>query len=245
MKEYSRSPDLAELLRMAIAANQANVHVSLPGSVEAYDAERQVADVKPLLRRPLVAADGTELDAESLPILMDVPIAFPRGGGFFMSLPLVRGDLVHLVFVERSMDQWLDGEGAETTPLDYRMHSLADAVAYPGLYPRGLPLADAHVENMVLGLDGDTAAHFRPDGEIHLGSDEATDYIALADLVKTEISALRDTVNSLVTAYNAHIHITTATVGASPTPGIISPTTSTATPPAAVGDVAATKVKAD
>lgn len=244
MKEYSRSPDLAELLRIALASHQTRIHVSLPGAIETYDAARQVADIKPLLRRPLVAADGTELDAESLPILMDVPVAFPRGGGFYLTFPLVKGDLVHLVFVERSMDQWLDKEGEETTPLDYRMHSLADAVAYPGLYPRGRALADAHAENLAIGLDGGSSAHFRPDGEIHLGSDGAADYVALAQLVKDEVTALRDTVNSLITAYNAHIHITTATVGVGP-PGVLSPTASSATPPAAVGDVAAGKVKAD
>lgn len=245
MREHSRSPDLAEVIRMALSAHQDKIHVSLPGAIEAYDAARQVADVKPLLRRPLVASDGTELEPESLPILMDVPVVFPRGGGFFISFPLAKGDLVHLVFVEKSMDQWLDGEGQETTPADFRMHSLSDAVAYPGLYPRGLALADAHAENLVVGRDGDAAAHFRPDGEIHLGSDGAADYVALAQLVKDEVTALRDTVNGLVSTYNSHIHTTTATIGAGAVPGIISAPTSTASAPAAVGDVAATKVKAD
>lgn len=245
MKEQSRTPTLAELIRMAVASMLSDVHVSLPGRVESYDPARQVVDVQPLLRRPVVASDGTELDAEAIPILMDVPVAFPRGGGGFQSWPLAAGDLVHLVFVERSMDTWQQGNGELTTPLDFRHHSLSDAVAYPGLYPRGLALSDAHAENMVWGFDGGAQVHVRPDGEVHLASNEPADYVALAQLVKDEISALRDTVNSLVTAYNAHIHVTTATVGASPTPGIISATTSTATAPAAVGDVAAEKVKAD
>ena len=245
MKERSRTPSLAELLKIAIDAGQAKLHVSLPGSVETYDPALQVADVQPLLRRTLVATDGTELDAETLPILRGVPVAFPRGGGGFLSFPLVKGDFVHLVFVERSMDQWLNGDGELTTPADFRMHSLSDPVAYPGLYPRGRALADAHAENLVWGFEGGAQVHVRPDGEVHLAANEAADYVALADLVKGEISALRDTVNSLVTAYNAHIHVTTATIGASPTPGVISPTTSTASPPAAVGDVAAEKVKAD
>ena len=38
---------------------------------------------------------------------------------------------------------------------------------------------------------------------------------------------LKSDFNALVTAYNSHIHITTATVGPSPTPGVIAPTTST------------------
>jgi len=35
--------------------------------------------------------------------------------------------------------------------------------------------------------------------------------------------------NNFVTAYNTHVHITTATVGATPTPGLIAATTSTGT----------------
>jgi len=245
MKERSRTPNLAELLRIAMEAERTTVHVSMPGAVEAYNVEAQTVDVKPLLRRVLVDVDGNELEPESLPILMDVPVAFPRGGGFFVTFPLAKGDLVHLVFVERSMDQWLGGDGAETTPLDYRMHSLSDAVAYPALYPSKRALGDAHAENLVLGLDGGSHIHIKPDGEVHLGSEPAADYVALAQLVKDEVTALRNTVNSLVTAYNAHIHITTATVGAGAVPGVISSTASQASPPAAVGDVAAEKVKAD
>jgi phage baseplate assembly protein V len=81
------------------------------------------------------------------------------------------------------------------------------------------------------------------DDVVHLGAKSAADWVALAADTKAEISALRDTVDSLITAYNAHIHVTTATVSAGP-PGVLQPPASAASPPAAVGDVAATKVKA-
>ena len=120
VKELPRSPDLATLLRLAIRSNQATIHVSLPGVVEAYDVAAQRADIQPLLRRNLVARDGSELAPESLPILHDVPIIFPRGGSgtgaFFISWPLAAGDHVLLVFIERSIDQWFAGNGEETTP---------------------------------------------------------------------------------------------------------------------------------
>lgn len=240
MKERSRTPTLAEVLKIAIQAAQAKLHVSLPGSVDTYDPALQVADVQPLLRFPVVASDGTELDADELPILRGVPVAFPRGGGGFLSFPLVRGDLVHLVFVERSMDQWLNGEGELTTPADFRMHSLSDPVAYPALYPRGRALANAHAENLVWGFDEGAQVHVRPDGEVHLAANDAADYVALAQLVKSEISALRNTVDALVTSYNAHVH-PGVTSGPAATAVIAAP----ASPPAAVGDVAAEKVKAD
>lgn len=68
-----------------------------------------------------------------------------------------------------------------------------------------------------------------------------TDYVALAIPTKAEISALRDTVNQLVTAHNTHIHL--GTDGAT-LPVTLAPPAITGTPPAAVGDVKATKVKA-
>ncbi len=43
-----------------------------------------------------------------------------------------------------------------------------------------------------------------------------------------KLNELKDTVNDLITKYNAHIHTTTATVGTGPV-GVISPTASTAT----------------
>lgn len=45
-----------------------------------------------------------------------------------------------------------------------------------------------------------------------------------------KLNELKNTVNDLITKYNAHIHTTTATVGASAALGVISATTSTAQP---------------
>jgi hypothetical protein len=59
----------------------------------------------------------------------------------------------------------------------------------------------------------------------HGGSDTA---VAYTDM-KSAFDTLKTDLNSLITAYNAHIHITTATVSAGP-PGVLAPTTSTGTP---------------
>ena len=190
MKRLSRSPDLAELIRTAVKQNQSTIHVSLPGKIESYDATEQKADIKPLLKRPLVASDGTELESESLPILMDVPICFPRGGGgmggFCITWPLAPGDLVHLVFVERSIDQYLDKNGEETDPLDYRMHNLSDAVAYPGFYPRKLSLKEADTENAMFGRDEGMQIHVTPNDTVELRIGGVADVsAAIAETLKT------------------------------------------------------------
>lgn len=71
----------------------------------------------------------------------------------------------------------------------------------------------------------------------------AADAVAVAGATKAELEALQATVDSLVTAYNAHIHVTTATIGGGGTPGVIAPTTSVATAPAAVGPLASPHVR--
>jgi phage baseplate assembly protein V len=76
---------------------------------------------------------------------------------------------------------------------------------------------------------------------VHLGAKAATDFVALAAATKSEINALRTTVNSLVTTFNAHTHPYVDTpIGAA----VTAPTATSASAPAAVGDVKATKVKA-
>lgn len=243
MRENSKSPGLSELIRIAIRQNQAELHVSLPGRIDSYDVAEQKADIQLLLQRVLVDTDGVELPAETLPILHDVPIAFPRGGGYFLSWPLAEGDLVHVVFVERSTDQYLGGDGNLTKPLDFRMHNISDAVAYPGYYPRALSLADAHGDNAVWGKDGGTQIHVK-DGEIDLGSENAADFVALAQKVFDEIDALKTTVNNFITAHQAvGAHTTTATVGPTAALGIVSSIIGTSH--GTVNSVAASVVKAD
>lgn len=53
--------------------------------------------------------------------------------------------------------------------------------------------------------------------------------VAYTDL-KLAFDQLKTDLNALITAYNAHIHVTTATIGPGPALGVISPTVSTGTP---------------
>ncbi len=246
IKETSRSPSRAEVLRLAIKQNQAELHVSMPGRIESYDVTQQRADIKPLLKRPLVASDGTVLTAEVLPIIHDVPIKFDRGGsGFFITFPLVPGDHVHLIFNERSIGQFVNSQGEDTDPQEFRMHNLSDCVAYPGFYPFALSLDDAHADNLVIGKDGGIQIHLKPAGEIHLGSENAAEFVALAAKTDTRIGDLETAVSTIVTAHaNVHTHIVTAPlIPGAPTPSATGLPTATAPTPGA--SVAATKVKAD
>ena len=76
-------------------------------------------------------------------------------------------------------------------------------------------------------------AKFKNTGIIELNGND--NFAVLFNELKTEFNKLQQSHNDLVSAYNAHIHITTATIGLSPV-GVISPTESSSTPSTAVID---------
>ncbi len=181
----SRTPELEELLELAIKSFLGDLHTALPGRVEEYSPDAQKVDVKPLIKRRIVHEDGTEL-LEELPIIPDVPVLFPRSAGFFMSFPIVRGDLVMLHFVERSIDKYLETEGEDTDPDEFRTHDLTDAVAVPGFYPFKLPIQDINTTNLVLGKDeGGIQIHFTPEGSLEVKlSGTSDDAVMLGNVFK-------------------------------------------------------------
>jgi hypothetical protein len=76
----------------------------------------------------------------------------------------------------------------------------------------------------------------RNNGDIEINGD-ADNMVRFSEL-KAAYDELKGDLNALISAYNSHIHITTATIGATPTPGVIAPTTSTGTPSTATIDAA-------
>lgn len=229
----SRTPTDAELLQAAIEQRLADLHVAMPGVVTKYDVALQVADVKPLLSRAVIFDDGDEIQ-EVYPIIPNVPVVFRRGGGYFESMPLAIGDNVLLIFNERSIDNFFYSSGkTETDPVDLRKHDLTDAIAIPGFYPSGRVLKEELASAAVWGKEH--GAQVRAKGTtievVTAGASAATDFVAMATKVLTELAAL-------VAAYNPHTHAYTSPGGAAVTG---SPVPLMKTP----GSTASTNLKAD
>jgi hypothetical protein len=200
----SRSPTAPEVLRQAIEGYYlSDLHTMLPGRVEEYDSSKQEASVKPLIQRLVLTEDGEQI-LEEIPIISNVPVAFPRVSSFFLSFPIKKGDLVMLHFAERSLDNWLGGQGEDTDPDEFRMHDLTDAVAYSGLYPFNRAIKDVDEVNMVLGADeGGLQIHITPDGVMEIKVDGAADEaVALGNKLKTFWDS------TVKPAYDSHIHPT-------------------------------------
>jgi hypothetical protein len=200
-------PTLAQLLQQAIDNRLLDVHTALIARVESYDAETQQINVSPVLKRQVKTLDGTWV-SEQLPVLCNVPVLFPRAGGFFISFPIQTGDFVQLIFNEVSIDGWVTDEASAVS--QEQRFTLQGAVAIPGIFPPSQALAGAHKTNLVLGQDEGLQIHI--DGQkIRLGSADAHEALAIAKNVKEELEKIR-------TAINYHTHPSN---GAPPKMGLV------------------------
>lgn len=186
---------LAELIRKALDVRLAQLRVAIPARVESYDAATQTADVKPLIKDKLIVEDGEIL--ESLPVIPAVPVAFPRGGGFFISFPIAAGDTGRIVVCDRSIDQWIK-RGGEVDPLDLRMHSWAGAVFEPDLADSLHALADADAAMMVLGKDGGPQIRISADAIAMGAVADAVEALAVASKVATQLTNLKTAISNAV-----------------------------------------------
>lgn len=155
----SRTPSNVEVLERLKAVIGEGLSVAMPGVIVFYNPATQTADVQPLLNRAIFGQDGTEAQ-EILPPMPSVPVVFPRGGGYFMALPLAPGDNVLLVFNDKSIDAFMASAGnVPQDQVDLRQHDLSDAVAIPGFYPLAKPInAVVSPTDLVIGKEGSTIA---------------------------------------------------------------------------------------
>ena len=200
-------PSPLDLQEAALHRALAELHTCLPAEVVAVRAAdgRQFVDALPMLQRAVVDEDGVPQD-EPLPLLQMVPVGYMQGGGFFLSLPLRPGDVVLVVFAERSLDAWIQtakpGARTPVVPGDLAMHSLQGAIALPCCpRPRGALLQGVHATDMVVGTDSGTIlARFRADGSVSFAEGVGADFVALAGKVDGIIAKLDGVLRNWVVA---------------------------------------------
>lgn len=125
-----RLGDQDEFLRSAMDARQAMTWTALPGIVVSVNLGAATAVVQPAIKVPIYQNDGSRTYAQ-LPSIPDVPLVFPRGGGYMLTFPVSTGDEVLLVFASRRIDFWWQSGGVQPSH-DVRMNDLSDAFAIPG-----------------------------------------------------------------------------------------------------------------
>lgn len=163
---------LASNIKQGIEARLKELHTAMPGIVETFDAEKQLATIQPAIRRIFVTRDGDKeiLVPSDLPILINVPVIFPRGGGFSLTFPVKKGDECLLIFCERSIDNWHE-TGKVKVPGARRFHSLSDATAFVGL---------SSIPNKVPNYDPTNTEIKKDDGTVSIKLKDNSDLDVLA-----------------------------------------------------------------
>jgi hypothetical protein len=219
-------PKLGQILRAAIRNRVADVRTAVPAMIDSYDAGKQTCTVVVAVRLP--AADGTPQEVQPL---TDVPVKWQRGGGYFCSMPLAKGDPGLLVFSEVDFATWRTS-GEVSDAATERRHGLY-GYFLPGGCADGDELTDAAADALVIGKDGGPVMRIKPD-VIEIGA-AAAQFVALANLVKARL----DTIQA---AFDGHTHAVTVTGSATTQAGTSAAPTGLIGP---LADVAATKVKAE
>jgi hypothetical protein len=188
MPGSERSPALSEVISGAIEAQLLELHVSIPGKVERYDSSKQLVDVKPLIKGSYFDEEDAR-QVESLPVIPNVPVLFPGGGGYRVTFPVAVGDFCLLIFSDSSLDRWLSGSGQEVDPGFDHAHALTDAVALVGIRPFGAAWTKAPTDEATLGKDDGVQIHLEA-GTITIGDKSGSDYVALAQKVLDELQKI-------------------------------------------------------
>lgn len=167
MDRRERLDDPEESLRMALEDFQSQIWTALPGVVSGVDLEKQTVSVQPSIQGSVSSEDGST-QSVNLPLLVDVPICWPRAGGFALTFPVKTGDEVLVVFASRCIDSWWQsgGVGAQA---EVRMHDLSDGFAI--LAPTSQPKKIASVSSANVQLRdeaGTTFLEITPDGKARL-----------------------------------------------------------------------------
>ena len=81
------------------------LRVAMPGIIQSFDPSTVTCTVQPAIYGQKVSDDG-KAASEAIPILPDVPVVFPRGGGCTLTFPVKPGDECLLVFSDRCIDFW-------------------------------------------------------------------------------------------------------------------------------------------
>lgn len=176
---------------------QAQIWTALPGVVTAVDLSKQTVSVQPSVQGSISAPDGSS-QSVNLPVLVDVPIVWPRAGGFALTFPIKANDEVLVVFASRCIDAWWQSGGVGVQA-EVRMHDLSDGFAV--LAPTSQPKKLSNVSSANVQLRdeaGTTYVEIAPGGKIKL-------------LGATSIDLNAPTVN--IQATNLNVNATTSMTG--------------------------------
>jgi hypothetical protein len=165
MDSRERYIETEVLLRAVLSGSQKSMWTALPGAVVSFDANTATATVQPGVAGTVTAKDGSK-QTVNLPVLSDVPVVFPRGGGCTLTFPVKTGDECLIIFASRAIDAWAQSGGVQVAS-DARMHDLSDAFAIIGPMSQANKISGiSTTKTQLRSNDGATFVELDPAGQI-------------------------------------------------------------------------------
>ncbi|HBK3067008.1 TPA: translation initiation factor IF-2 [Escherichia coli] len=132
---FIRPADEQDVAQLVQDNAKAAVTNALPGVIRSFDPETVTCDVDIAITARMTKAGTMDEDFQyesvRYPILNDLPVVFPRGGGVTLTFPIKEGDECLIVFSSRSIDFWWQNGGVQERA-DGRVLDLSDAFVIPG-----------------------------------------------------------------------------------------------------------------
>jgi len=169
MDRRERFESLEEALRAAFDGERANLWTALPGIIQSFDPVTQTCTIQPSIKALMTSPAGIRSWVQ-LPLLVDCPVYFPKGGIFTMTFPVAKGDEALVVFSSRSIDAWwASGNVDIQSPL--RMHDLSDGMVFVGFGSKPNIISGISTDTVQIRLnDGSDFIELAADGSINLTS---------------------------------------------------------------------------
>lgn len=134
----------------SISTNVNNtLRVSCPGIIQSFDEDTQTVTVQLALREQIKSPDESESRWFKIPPLLDVPLVFPRSGGYLLTLPIKKGDECLVLFSDMCIDAWYSHGGIQNQ-IEKRRHDLSDAFAIPGIWSQPNKIKEYSTESTQL-----------------------------------------------------------------------------------------------
>lgn len=175
------TPSLAQTIQSFIDYNLEDLNTNIPARVLSYSNEFQKATVQPIITERYRDDKSIQSNKDEfgkietdMPVITGVPVVFQSANNGCVNWPVRAGDIVLLLFSQRSLDSWLHTEDSKFNPKtinpeDNRKHDYSDAIAIPGIYPFKKALG-SHPENFQIRYNVETdqecSLSFTPDGDM-------------------------------------------------------------------------------
>lgn len=186
----SNLASLSSTIKRGVDNRLKDLHTSMPGIVQSFNESTQLASVQPAIKR-IFKTTNEEIEIltpVNIPILINVPVIYPRGGGFSMTFPVKKSDECLLIFSERTIDNWHQFGGV-VKPGARRFHSLSDAMAIVGL--SSMPNKIENYDNSNFQIkkdDGSTSITIKENEGIRL--ENSSGYVELLPNGKFDINGI-------------------------------------------------------